>query len=313
MIDQQSDCELLAHLSGERASSPAQVRPPATKNAGWAIEPVEAAAVAAIDQWFHAYSSRNIRPGGAEGDEAKRQTTHARNVRTEAILLGADLGLDAAGRELAGLLGLLHDIGHFEWHPPIGFLDQDRSAEQAELGLTLLERDGVLESLPSQAQDIIRQSILRHGRGSDVRQTEEDNREEAEAVRFYTRLLKDADRMDNWRMALQEYQQVNGHRNPIVRHHLPETPGCSLAVREPILTGRSVDPYQVRNLNDLHLLQLSWVFDLQFEPTVLRVRARHIVSRLRLTLHGCGDTTKLFAAATAHLASWSRPQTPRPA
>jgi len=49
---------------------------------------------------------------------------------------------------------------------------------------------------------------------------------------------------------------------------LPDTPGYSRYFIEGILKSKVLDSRQLKNLNDFKLLQLGWIFDINFQPTI---------------------------------------------
>jgi len=250
-------------------------------------------ALAGAKDWLSAYAS-NFRLGdGPTVPMAAVLVEHSRQVSEEMLNLGGQLGLEDSMCELAGVIGLFHDVGRFGQGPGQGFFDVDAGREAGERGVAVLEQEGVPGQLSAPDLDVVRQCILAH------HECLRTSRRETATVTLLTDILHDADRLDNWRIALREYRQVNGCRNPVVRHGLSDSPGCSLRVRNQVTAGRPVDARDVRNLNDLRLLQLGWIFDVRLQPTLERVRTRETLDALRRSLHGCGGLDALFAPAQA--------------
>jgi hypothetical protein len=253
------------------------------------MAPVSVEELDGIRRWFVGYSAGHVRGVGPAAEMARVVAEHSAHVRQESLLLAKDLGMESPAAALAGVLGLLHDVGRFEQEVRFSFFEPHR-ARHAERSVHVLDREDVLRPLPEPVQHLVRRSILRHG--EDPRDPADDD----ETVLFFTRLLQDADKLDNWRIALREYEQVNGHRNPALRHGLIDSPGCSLRVRDQVMAGLPVNPHDLRNLNDLRLFQLGWLFSIHFPETLRHVHARATIDGLRHSLHGCGNTDALFAA-----------------
>ena len=55
---------------------------------------------------------------------------------------------------------------------------------------------------------------------------------------------------------------------------LPDEPGYSQEMVEGILAGRRIDYSILRTWNDMKLLQLSWVYDVNFTTTLKRIKER---------------------------------------
>lgn len=75
---------------------------------------------------------------------------------------------------------------------------------------------------------------------------------------------------------------------------LPDTPGISEDVRRDLLSGRVVNVSHVRNMNDFKLLQVGWVFDIDFEPSWKRIQERRYLERLRAVLPDSQEIDEIF-------------------
>ena len=256
------------------------------------LEPIAPGVLEEIRRWFAGYSSGFVRGVGASADIAKVIADHSRGVRRECLMLAQDLGLPPSARDLAEIVGLLHDVGLFE-QPDVArssFFKPDLHHDP-DIQEHILDREGVLHPLPNPMQQIARQSILLHSASAP------DPKGVDDTVQFYLHLLQDADTLDNWRIALREYEQINANKNPLLRHGLSDSPGYSLPVHDRIMAGHPVKPLDVRNLNDLRLLQVGWVFTLHFPESLRHTHTRNTIDSIRLSLNGCGNTEALFATA----------------
>ena len=61
---------------------------------------------------------------------------------------------------------------------------------------------------------------------------------------------------------------------------LPNGPGYSAQVVEELLSGRRVDNSILRTWNDMKLCQLGWVYDVNFTPTLERIRQRRFLEMI---------------------------------
>jgi hypothetical protein len=66
---------------------------------------------------------------------------------------------------------------------------------------------------------------------------------------------------------------------------------------------RIVDSTNVRNLNDLKLLQLGWVYDINFSPTYRRILERDYVGQIHRCLPPSERINKVSTAAKVYVAS----------
>ena len=91
---------------------------------------------------------------------------------------------------------------------------------------------------------------------------------------FYSKLIRDADKIDVLRVISENYDEGGKVRNPALENYLPDTAGCSEAIITDILNNRMADINDVKNLNDIRLLRLSWVFDINFPATFSILKRR---------------------------------------
>jgi hypothetical protein len=115
-------------------------------------------------------------------------------------------------------------------------------------------------------------------------------------------LLRDADKLDIWRVVTDYYRQDNPVSNAALEMGLPDTPAVSGVVAADLLAGRLVDIRQVQNLNDLKLLQIGWVYDLNFPPSFRRLREKGYLDFIRASLPDTETVNRIFAAVTTLLA-----------
>ena len=63
------------------------------------------------------------------------------------------------------------------------------------------------------------------------------------------------------------YKEREKGRNPALELYLPDTTGFSESIITDLLNKRMAKMGDVKNLNDVKLLRLSWIFDINFPVT----------------------------------------------
>ncbi|MBN1938137.1 MAG: HD domain-containing protein [Candidatus Aminicenantes bacterium] len=213
---------------------------------------------------------------------------HTERVVSEILGLASDLGLSEREKNLAEIIALFHDIGRFEQFRLHRTFSDRKSENHAVLGLKVLEEERMLEPLDEPVRELIRGAIANHNRPSLPPGL-------PEPVQFFSRLLRDADKLDIWRVVIAYYHRKEPERNPALELELPDTTGISPGVERALRDGHIVDVRDVRNLNDFKLLQAGWVFDINFEPTLDRVRERRYLERIRDALPESKAVDALFS------------------
>lgn len=151
-----------------------------------------------VKEAFAAY----VRNYDAEDQKIWLKIQHTYRVAGICEQIAAEIGLSEYDRDLAWLIGMLHDIGRFEQLKRYGtFVDAD-SIDHAHFGVQLLFQDGLIrefiempEAMEMQGDlEVIRLSVWNH---SAYRIQEDiDGR-----TMLFCKIIRDADKMDIFRVA----------------------------------------------------------------------------------------------------------------
>ena len=240
-------------------------------------QPASNQAIKRLYSWFQAYTSPFL-TGEIDNDRNIRlKQAHTHRVCKEILRLTEALGLNEADRHLAEITALLHDIGRFEQYRRFQSFVDSPDSDHAIIGHAVLEETGSLESLAPEDQSLVKRVILYHNRASLPK-------EETDRCLFFTRLLRDADKLDIWRVVTSYYAEADKNRNRTLELGLPDTPGISDAVYHSLINRELVLKKDLQNLNDFKLLQVGWVFDLNFAPSLSRLAEKGYLELIRGTL-----------------------------
>jgi len=202
---------------------------------------------------------------------------HTMRVCTEISNIGKQLVLNDDQLRLAEIIALLHDIGRFEQYARYNTF-RDRSSENhAELGIRIIEQFGLLNSFDNTIKNVILRAIKYHNRHSLPL-------EETETCLFYSKLIRDADKLDIWKVVIDNYYRNEENKNGALELKLPDTPGFSDEVYNELINKNIVNMKHIRNLNDYKLLQAGWVFDINFQPTLDCIKKRRYIELIRAVL-----------------------------
>jgi hypothetical protein len=191
--------------------------------------------------------------------------------------LTASLDLEDHERHCAAVVALFHDLGRFEQYRRFGTFRDADSVNHAHLGVRVLTEEGLLRDADPVDRTVILRAIALHNRfilpeGLDRRSS------------LLGRLIRDADKLDIWRVFVEFYSLPEGERASAVGLGFPDEPHCTDEVVRRVLDGGMVRLDMLRTLNDFKLLQMSWVYDLNF-PASFRITAeRDLVGQLAMTL-----------------------------
>jgi len=251
--------------------------------------------VAYLKKWFHSYVK------SYQSDDPERQRNfdlkedHTRRVCRQITEIGRDLGLNEDERYFSEIIALFHDIGRFEQYARYNTFLDSRSLNHAEFGVEILREKGVLNSLDASSRELILKAISNHNRATLPRH-------EDEACLFFSRLLRDADKLDIWRVVTEYYQRkANGEQNNAIELDLPDTPGVSYETYRALMAKKIVDIHCMENLNDFKLLQVGWVYDINFVPTFRRLRQKGYLDVIRKALPDSNAIREIFTAVGSYV------------
>ncbi|MGM0665869.1 MAG: HD domain-containing protein [Bacteroidota bacterium] len=230
-----------------------------------------------IKNWFSEYVKTFKKGEKGIQENIQLKEDHTLRVGNEILTVGKQLGLNDDELRLAEIIALLHDVGRFEQFARYGTFNDGKSENHAELGIRIIEKEGILDHFDDTAKELVVKSIRYHNHVSLPEN-------EDETCLFYARLLRDADKLDIWKIVTDYYHRENGKKNTGLELELPDTPGFSESVGIDLRNKRSVHFKNIRNLNDFKLLQAGWIFDINFKPSLDLVRERRYLEKIRTVL-----------------------------
>jgi hypothetical protein len=222
---------------------------------------------------FQKYASRFRKAGDISYNQHMQvKQNHTARVCHEIKTIGKSLNFNEEQLAFAELIAWLHDIGRFEQFDRYGTFADAESENHSEIAVRVIEREGLLTSLDTQLKEIVYRCILNH----NIPIVPEN---EPEQIDFYSRLLRDADKLDIWRLTLEMniFHTIKTETMP-VRYEIPERLLLCF-VNEKVISLDSVQSFY-----DSILFRLSWIYDLNFtfsvEQVVKRKIAEQLISRL---------------------------------
>jgi putative nucleotidyltransferase with HDIG domain len=244
--------------------------------------------------WFDGY----VRSFRSDDRELQRniemKEKHTLRVCDEILSLGEELGLHNGDLQLAEVLALFHDVGRFEQYAYYRtFVDRD-SEDHAALGVKILKENEVLVGLDNRTRNLILRSISYHNRATLPL-------EETEECLFCTKLLRDADKLDIWKVVTDYYRRKNWRRNVAIELGLPDTPGISDAVYKSLMREEIINAGHLNNLNDFKLLQVGWIYSINFAPTFDRIEERKYLDIIRDYLPRTEQIEQIFSVVQTYL------------
>lgn len=126
-----------------------------------------------------------------EHPKMKRKFEHSYRVMENAGKIAKSLNLTKEEIEIARLIGLLHDIGHFETIKIKDILKEDKKIDHGDFGVELLQKDNFIRSFVDgdKYDSIIFKAIKNHNK---FKIEEGLSKEEL----LFAKIIRDADKLD---------------------------------------------------------------------------------------------------------------------
>jgi hypothetical protein len=227
-----------------------------------------------IKIWFDDYVKGFYGDDETVNANIELKENHTSRTCKEMLYLVDELGLDKNQKLISETIALLHDIGRFEQFLKYRMYSDAKSVDHCQLGLEVLEKNQVLKEIELREKSIIQKAIEYHGR-------KELPSDMDEQCLFFSKLIRDADKLDVFNVVMIYYKQYKD--NPVsfkVALELPDEPGYSEYVLNELFNERCVDYRKLRTLNDMKLSLLCWVYDVNFTPTLKRIKERGYLEKL---------------------------------
>ena len=199
----------------------------------------------------------------------KIKRDHSINVAMHSVNICKDESCDENSRKLADAIGLLHDIARFEQYTQFETFNDAASFDHGQKGVEILESTEFKNYFKSEDVEIVKKCLFFHNK-IDFEKTDE-------RIDFFIRLIRDADKLDIFRVILEKLNMKTG---PSLTHHLPDSDDYSDEIVDAILEGRQICYSKRKTQNDMKLTVLNWIQDLNFRYSYEYTLENNIISKL---------------------------------
>ena len=248
-----------------------------------------------LKTWFQEYVRQFSSHDPIVQENMDLKAEHTRRVCETIRDIGRSLDLSNEDLCLAEASGLLHDIGRFEQYRRYRTFSDYMSENHAVLGVKVIQTNRVLDGLELAAADLILRVVGNHNRASLP--VGEEKR-----CLFFLKLIRDADKVDIWRVVTEYYQNAGNKRNKTIELDLLDVDRISPAVYQGLMNRKPVQMADLRTLHDFKLLQIGWIYDVNFPRTFQIVREKKYLEKIRNALpRESPRVTEAYERARAHL------------
>jgi hypothetical protein len=247
-----------------------------------------------LKRWFADYCRSFYSSDHEDQRNIVLKQEHTGRVCENIVQIAQDLSLDDERFTLAEAVALYHDIGRFPQYRKFKTFKDSVSVNHASLGAEVLIENNVLQSLPRHEQDIILRSVTLHNVYSLPGGLDRD-------TLLFLKLIRDADKLDIWRVAIEYYGQPEEGKASAAGLGLPDVPGYSPEVLTALKNEQMVQMSTLKTLNDFKLLQLAWIYDLNFASSLRILESRQYIDGIAATLPRSEEISSALAALRGYV------------
>jgi putative nucleotidyltransferase with HDIG domain len=230
-----------------------------------------------LKKWFTGYCASFSTVVREDRQNITVKQHHTEEVCTNALLIGRSLGMNGENLLLAEAIALLHDVGRFPQYQRYKTFDDSISVNHATLGAQVILEKNVLGTLSKDQRDLIVHAVTLHNVYSLPEKLDDRNM-------LFAKQIRDADKLDIWRVFVDYFDQEHDGRATAVGLGLPDVPDYSPGILACLARGVMANKSDLRTLNDFKLLQLTWLYDLNFVASLRIVLERGYIDKLARVL-----------------------------
>ncbi|MCD4721347.1 MAG: HD domain-containing protein, partial [Desulfobacula sp.] len=190
---------------------------------------------------------------------------------------------------------LFHDIGRFKQYLTYATFNDTKSINHAKLGIQQLSLHKILNGLSTNEKRFIVIPIVWHNayKPPDIKD---------DKMLLFIKLLRDADKLDIWKVVVDYYKKHKNQTSKIMIQDLPDNgQAYSARIIKSIHEGKMARITDLSCLTDLKLLQISWVYDLNFTESYRLLQQSCYIEELVRTLPKTNQIKNAVKVAIKHI------------
>lgn len=180
-------------------------------------------------------------------------------------------------QNLAYLAGAFHDIGRFQQLVDYNTFNDSLSVDHAQLSVEVIKDKGFFEGLSENDKNKLFLAIQHHNKFELPKELDQNQL-------WYARILRDADKLDILKVITDYYTNPKATPNHTLTWEMPKGGMVSASVAKQVLSGALVSKASVANETDIKIMQLSWVFDINFKPSFKILMEKRYLEKIYSTL-----------------------------
>ena len=251
-----------------------------------------------LRRWFDAYFEGYIGDGDLTKSMLELKRKHSVMVAGNCRAIASELGWPTGDVIIAEGLGLLHDIARFSQFAEYRTFQDAISINHGERGYEIASAlDLVTDLLPDRRQCIL--DGIRHHNARIVPATV------GKTSLPFVKLIRDADKIDIYRIMSETLadRRLQAHLTNALQVKGPDT--VSPEALADIRAGITVDNSHIVSAGDFLLMQLSWIYDINYPQTYRRLSESGVFNRIGQALPDTPEVQEIVRTVLTRLSTIS--------
>ena len=234
-----------------------------------------------VKGWFQNYSNTYRNDKNLEQLNIELKYDHILRVSEEIKDIGFHCQLNDGELRLVEIMALLHDIGRYKQYAIYKTFSDKRSEDHARLGLKVIEENQVLQDFDAHDVSLIKTAIENHNKKKIPHTVLGEHL-------FYSKILRDADKIDIYKVVTDYYENENPD-NKTLQLDLPDIQDIRKQNIDDLMNENVISIENLYTLNDFKLLQIGWIYDINFPRTYEIIKERRYLEKIFQTIP-CDET-----------------------
>lgn len=226
-----------------------------------------------IKQWFSRYCKSFSSDNEEERKNFALKEQHSLNVSAIMLSISQAVLQNRNKVLIAEAIGLLHDIGRFPQYAQYRTFRDSDSLNHGRLGAEVIGEKNVLGPLLPDEQELILDAVRFHNAYAIPKGIDPEKK-------FFLKMIRDADKLDIWRVFAEYYEKDPSARESAASLGLPDRPEYSDNVLSCLAEKRLARLSDLKTLIDFGIMQLAWVYDLNFAVSFRLALERGHIDRI---------------------------------
>ncbi len=212
---------------------------------------------------------------------------HSLRVAKLCVDIAQSLRLTEEEQEMAFLAGIFHDVGRFRQLLEFNTFNDTQSVDHAEYSLQVISEYGFLDECEEGEKRKILLAVQYHNKRELPKESDENEL-------LYARILRDADKLDIFQVITDYYINPKAVPNHTLTWEMPKGGVVSEEVAKQVLAGKLVSKADVANQIDIKIMQLSWVYDVNFKPSFDILMKKRFLEKIYGTLSKSDTVIEIY-------------------